>query len=51
MGRRRTISEFAAAAGAFANARGQDALQKYPQIAHWLAAAPAAAATPSGDQG
>jgi phospholipase C len=43
---------FAAAAGAFANARGQDALQKYPQIAHWLAAAPAGATnTPSGDQG
>jgi len=43
---------FAAAAGAFANARGQDALQKYPQIAHWLAAAPAGSAgTPSGDQG
>jgi hypothetical protein len=37
---------------AFANARGQDALQKYPQIAHWLAAAPAGSAgTPSGNQG
>ena len=29
---------FAAAATAFAGARGQDALQKYPQIAHFLAA-------------
>ena len=29
---------FAAAAAAFAQARGQDALMKYPQIAHWLAA-------------
>jgi phospholipase C len=30
---------FAAAASAFAAARGQDALQKYPEIAHWLATA------------
>jgi hypothetical protein len=30
---------FAAATSAFAGNRGQDALQKYPQIAHWLAAA------------
>ena len=35
---------FAAAATAFAAARGQDALQKYPQIAHWLATAGAPAA-------
>ena len=28
---------FAAATSAFAGARGQDALQKFPQIAHWLA--------------
>jgi phospholipase C len=32
---------FAAAASAFAAARGQDALLKYPQIAHWLATAAA----------
>src|SRR5262245_49733808 len=30
---------FAAATSAFAADRGQDALQKYPQIAHWLATA------------
>jgi phospholipase C len=35
---------FAAATSAFAAARGQDALQKYPQIAHWLATA-----TPDAD--
>jgi phospholipase C len=30
---------FAAAASAFAAARGQDALQKFPELAHWLATA------------
>ena len=43
---------FAAGAAAFAGARGQQALEKYPQIAHWLATAPAGATgTPGGDQG